>query len=111
MTDDRLNRIETKIDKLNDVLATVARIEEKIMSVEKDNEFVTQRLLKKETKLIELEKKVDDASRTLAVLTRVFWIVLTTLVSTAIGSAWVYLDRVGEAVRYAEVQQTEEIKR
>lgn len=105
MTDTaRLDRIEGKIDKLNDVLTSVARMEEKLIAVDKETEFLTQRLLRKETKLIELEKKVDKASSTLSVLTRVFWIVLSALIPAFVGSVWVYGEKLdnlmNNGVRY-----------
>ena len=113
MTDtSRLDRIEHKIDKLNDVLTSVARMEEKIVSIDKDTEFLTQRLLRKETKIIELEKKVDKASSTLAVLTRVFWIVLSALIPTFIGSILVYGDKIDTILenesRYESVKDDNE---
>lgn len=99
MTDTaRLDRIEGKIDKLNDVLTAVARMEEKLIAVDKETEFITQRLLRKETKLIELEKKVDKASSTLSVLTRVFWIVLSALIPAFVGSVWVYGEKIDSLI-------------
>lgn len=94
MTESRLDRIEGKIDKLNEVLTAVARMEEKLVAVDKETQFVTERLLRKETKIIELEKKVDKATSTLAVLTRVFWIVLSALIPAFIGSILVYGDKI-----------------
>lgn len=53
----RLDRLETKIDKLTEVLATMARVEERLTGID-------ARLKRHETRLGESEKKTDELTET-----------------------------------------------
>jgi hypothetical protein len=55
----RFDRIETKIDKLTDILASVARVEEKMIGAD-------ARLKRHEFRLDENERKVDDLAESVA---------------------------------------------
>ena len=55
----RFDRIETKIDKLTDILASVARVEEKMIGAD-------ARLKRHEFRLDENERKVDDLTESVA---------------------------------------------
>lgn len=55
----RFDRIETKIDKLTDILASVARVEEKMVGAD-------ARLKRHEFRLDENERKVDDLAESVA---------------------------------------------
>ena len=55
----RFDRIETKIDKLTDILASVARVEEKLVGAD-------ARLKRHEFRLDENERKVDDLAESVA---------------------------------------------
>tara|TARA_R110000796_G_C14386808_1_gene415953 strand:+ start:29 stop:310 length:282 start_codon:yes stop_codon:yes gene_type:complete len=55
----RFDRIETKIDKLTDILASVARVEEKLVGAD-------ARLKRHEFRLDESERKVEDLTEAVA---------------------------------------------
>ena len=79
--DQRLSRIETKLDKLADAVVQLARMEERLVTL-------FNRMNKYEEKQDILEDKVDEISdrvstngQTLRFAERVLWIVLTGAVS------------------------------
>ena len=90
--DNRLARMEAKIDQLSTAFVLLARIEEKMIAVEKER--ITDRLLFQRD-LDELHKKIDkvednimnlqmetrENSRINKVITGITWIVLTAIVS------------------------------
>ena len=55
----RFDRIETKIDKLTDILASVARVEEKLVGAD-------ARLKRHEFRLDESERKLEDLTEAVA---------------------------------------------
>ena len=60
----RLNRIEEKIDKLADAMISLARAEEKIIALQDDHENMRERMNKLSVKLDEIQRAVDENSRT-----------------------------------------------
>ena len=72
----RLDRIEAKIDKLSETVISLARAEEKLISLENDKKFLMERMVKNEEKIDIVEKKVDETSVTIRVINRLFWIVI-----------------------------------
>lgn len=79
----RLDRIESKIDDLSKAMISLARAEEKLTSIEKNNFAHYERMNRFSRKLDALEKIVHDNARTTAFITRLFWI-LTSVASSAI---------------------------
>lgn len=84
--DKRFDRIEEKLDKLAETVVSLARAEEKLIHLEDDKKFIMERLLKHETRIDSLEKQVDETSITVRVVNRVFWIVVTVVLTATIGS-------------------------
>ena len=81
--DQRLSRIENKLDKLSEAVVQLARMEERLVTL-------FNRMNKYEEKQDELEDRVDDIAgsvstngQTLRFAERVFWIIVTGAVSTA----------------------------
>jgi vacuolar-type H+-ATPase subunit E/Vma4 len=72
----RLDRIEAKIDKLSETVISLARAEEKLVSLENDKKILMERMVRHEEKLDVVEKKVDETSITVTVINRLFWIVI-----------------------------------
>ena len=70
----RLNRIEEKIDKLAEAMISLARAEEKISAIEEDRETYWETLNKLCAKMDIMEKKADDASRTVGIIHKLFWV-------------------------------------
>ena len=83
--DSRLDRIESKIDDLSKAMISLARAEEKLTSIEKNNYAHYERMNRFSRKLDNLEKIVDDNARTVSFITRLFWIVVTVASSSALG--------------------------
>jgi hypothetical protein len=81
----RLDRIEAKIDKLSETVISLARAEEKLISLENDKKFLMERMVKNEEKIDVVEKKVDETSVTVRVINRLFWIVIVAVVTGAVG--------------------------
>tara|TARA_A200000159_G_C7330865_1_gene342862 strand:- start:2056 stop:2325 length:270 start_codon:yes stop_codon:yes gene_type:complete len=87
MTDERLSRIEGKLDKLSDAVVSLARMEERMVTLFKrmDNYEEDQKLVwEKIRKLTEVSTARGHALR---FMERVWWIVLT----AAVASAFIYL--------------------
>ncbi len=78
-TSTRLDRIEGKLDKLTDAMVSVARAEEKIGTLMNDHEKMHERLNRFSQKLDDIEKKVDDNARTVQVINKLFWAVITAI--------------------------------
>lgn len=83
--DSRLDRIESKIDDLSKAMISLARAEEKLTSIEKNNYASYERMNRFSRKLDHLEKIVDDNARTVAFITRLFWIAMSVGSSAIIG--------------------------
>ena len=81
----RLDRIEKKIDDLSDAMISLARAEEKLTSIEKNNFASYERMNRFSRKLDNLEKVVNDNSRTVSIITRFFWIFVTVATSGGLG--------------------------
>jgi ribosome-binding ATPase YchF (GTP1/OBG family) len=72
----RLDRIEEKIDKLSDAMISLARAEEKLIAIEKSNHSNVDRMNRFSQKLDGIEDKVLDNSRTINVITKMFWLII-----------------------------------
>lgn len=72
----RLDRIEVKIDKLSDAMISLARAEEKLIAIEKNNHANYDRMNRFSQKLDNIEDKVNDNARTIDVIKKTFWLVL-----------------------------------
>jgi len=81
----RLDRIEEKIDKLSDAIISLARAEEKLIAIEANNHANFERLNRFSAKLDDIEKKVDNNARTVAVINRLFWIVAVAMSSVVLS--------------------------
>jgi len=82
MDDNRLNRIEGKLDKLSEAVVSLARMEERMVTL-------FNRMGKYEEKQEGLEHRIDEVedsiisnNATLRFAERVFWIVATAAIST-----------------------------
>lgn len=71
----RLDRIEEKIDKLADAMVSLARTEEKILSMESQNQNNYVRMNKFSEKLDCIERKVNENAHTVQIINKVAWIV------------------------------------
>ena len=81
----RLDRIEDKIDKLSDAIVSLARVEEKIASLEAQLVNGHDRMNKHGIKLDAIESQVQSNAQTVSVIHKVFWIVIVAC-STVVAS-------------------------
>jgi len=73
----RLDRIEEKIDKLSDAMISLARAEEKLIAIEKNNHANFERMNRFSQKLDIIEDKVNDNARTVSLINRMFWVAIS----------------------------------
>lgn len=84
----RLDRIETKIDKLAETVVQMARAEEKLVVLEEGNKILMQELTHVQEKILIVEKTTDANAQTIKVASRFFWIAIAAAI-TAIVGMWV----------------------
>jgi predicted RNase H-like nuclease (RuvC/YqgF family) len=87
-SDARLDRIENKIDQLSDAMITLARAEEKLINIEKNNQTLYERMNRHSEKIDDLEGKVDNANNQLNLYGKVIWL-LTSAVVIAIATRFI----------------------
>ena len=87
MNDNRLSRIEEKLDKLFEAVISMARIEERMISVFKRLDRVDEGFNKSDKRMDELEQTNIKRGQTIAFAELLFWIILT----GAVGLVFVYL--------------------
>lgn len=84
VNDSRLDRIEKKIDDLSEAMVSLARAEEKLISVEKNNFAHYERMNRFSEKLDNIELKAENNARTIAVIGKAFWILVPIIASAFI---------------------------
>jgi hypothetical protein len=89
MNDPRLSRMEDKLDKLSEAVISMARMEERLVSVFKRLDRVDEGFNKSDQRMDELEQTSIKRGQTIAFAERLFWIILT----GAVGLVFVYLRR------------------
>jgi hypothetical protein len=82
--DGRLQRIEDKIDQLSDAMISLARAEEKLIMMEHTNRTMYDRLNKHSEKIDNLNLSVDENNRSLRFINRIFWIIITAIITSYI---------------------------
>ena len=75
----RLDRIEAKIDKLSETVVSLARVEEKVISLDKEAIRTNERLDKIDSRLEQVEERVGTNDVTVKVVNKVFWILLASV--------------------------------
>lgn len=85
---DRLNRIEEKIDRLSEAMIALARAEEKLVAIEKNNHNNFDRMNRFSQKLDDIEKKVDDNARTVAIINKVVYLISVAVIGAIVNYFW-----------------------
>lgn len=86
IVDQRLDRIESKIDKLAEAIVSIARAEEKLVSLENDKKFLMEKMIKIEEKVNVVERKTDENTSAISIIQRITWIAISTAVAAAAGA-------------------------
>lgn len=84
--ENRLGRIEAKIDKLAEAIISLARAEEKLMQLEEDKKFLMGKMVRLEERMEKTERVLDENSMTISAINRIFWIALSGTIATLIGA-------------------------
>ena len=91
-TDERLGRIETKIDKLADAFIALAHVEEKLISLDADKKVLAIQVEKIDDRVTKVEKQSNENKETVSIITRIIWAcifaAITTLVGLGIMGVW-----------------------
>ena len=82
---DRLDRIENKLDKLSEAIVSLARAEEKISQMEKFLHQQMELLVDGQRRLEEVERKVMSNATTINVINKLFWIVMAAAATAITG--------------------------
>lgn len=77
----RLEKIEDKIDKLSDAVISIARIEERVNTVLKQNERFFTRMDKLENRVETVEQKALVNKTGIGSIERFFWIIVSAVVA------------------------------
>jgi uncharacterized protein Yka (UPF0111/DUF47 family) len=84
-TDQRLERIEEKLDQLTDAMISLARAEEKLAQMAKNQDNNHQRVNRLSEKLDEIEKKVDANHRTVCLINKLVYAALIAAVGAYVA--------------------------
>lgn len=76
----RLNRIETKLDKLTEAMTLIARVDEKLMAGNARIDRLEFRLDEQEEDLDNVKEMVGYNNQTVKAVERFFWVVVTAVV-------------------------------
>ena len=87
-TDSRLHRIEEKLDKLADAMVAMARAEEKINALQDDHDKMYERLNRLSQKIDDISTKVDENSRTVQFIHRLFWVCIVAIAGALVTNMW-----------------------
>ena len=87
---ERMDRIESKIDKLSEVLVQMARVEERLLNQEDDHKQLRKDISSLSDKVGEMEKVVQKNQITVNIINRISWIIITGVVG-GFGTVITYL--------------------
>ena len=77
----RLEKLESKIDKLSDAVIAIARIEERVTTVLKQNDRFIARMDRLENRVEIFEQKAIVNSKGVSMFERAFWVVFAGIIS------------------------------
>lgn len=79
--EDRLGRIEDKLDRMSEAITTLARMEERMVSLFKRMDSYDENMVKLSNRVITLEKHVGLNGMWIRFVERVFWISCTAIIT------------------------------
>tara|TARA_B110000091_G_C13753047_1_gene448596 strand:+ start:1034 stop:1297 length:264 start_codon:yes stop_codon:yes gene_type:complete len=85
--DERLTRVEDKIDKLSEAVVAMARMEERVVSAFKRMDVLVDYQNKMDSRLDEIERQSLIRGQKIAFAERFFWMICT----GAVGLAFVFM--------------------
>ena len=84
----RLDRIESKIANHADAMISLARAEEKIIALQEDHDNMRERMNKLSVKLDDIQKSVDDNSRTVSIINKIVYAAVVAAVGAYVAHMW-----------------------
>jgi succinate dehydrogenase/fumarate reductase flavoprotein subunit len=87
-TNERLGRIEEKLDKLADAMVSIARAEEKIEAMSDEHDKQYERINKLSIKIDDIERIVLDNQRTVHFMMKLFWVVVVAAAGAIATNIW-----------------------
>ena len=85
--EDRLDRIETKVDKLSEAMVEMVRMEERMVTAFKRMDNIVEYQKKADDRLDEMERQAIVRGQKIAFAERIFWMIAT----GAVGLCFVFL--------------------
>ena len=90
-TDDRLLRIEQKVDKLSEAIISLARAEERIMGLGSDTRIILKRMVSQDDRLRLLERDLSHVEDTTRTIKSVVWTITTAIIGYALAAfIWMF---------------------
>ena len=87
MSDERLSRMEDKLDKLSEAIVEMARMEERLLTIFKRLEHMDAAFKKYDDRVDEIEKQALIRGQKIGFAERLFWMIVT----GAVGLTFVFL--------------------
>lgn len=63
----------------------MARVEEKIVSMESDKKFMLSKIVRMDERMDDFDQKINENALTVRVINRLFWIIVTAVVAASTG--------------------------
>ena len=86
--ENRLDKIEEKIDRLTEAMVSMARAEEKIASLQSDHDKQYERMNRLSMKIDDIAYKVDENTRTVNLINKLFWVVIVAAAGAITTHMW-----------------------
>ena len=87
MTEERLGRLEDKLEKLSKAVYAIARMEERVLSVFRRLENIDGSIKKMDNRVDEIENQALIRGQKIVFAERLFWMVVT----GAVGLAFIFM--------------------
>ena len=85
LNEDRLTRIEEKVDKLSDAIVSIARAEEKIIQLGTLTDVLFKKVEGMNDKIIEMEKTTAETKAFMTSFNKVTWVFVSGLITALAG--------------------------
>lgn len=86
--ENRLDKIEEKIDRLTDAMVSIARAEEKLHNMEQNYSASYDRMNRFSEKLDIIEEQVRNNAQTVGVINKLFWVAIVAAAGTIAAHIW-----------------------
>tara|TARA_Y100000356_G_C11041830_1_gene173994 strand:+ start:258 stop:545 length:288 start_codon:yes stop_codon:yes gene_type:complete len=83
--EDRLSRMEEKIDKLSDAVVSIARAEEKLIQLGTLTDVLFKKIDDMNTRMVELEKTTAETKAFINGFTKLSWVFISGLLTAVAG--------------------------